>query len=266
MNAASEWGTAKPGILASIYIGAIRNRIARGRLKRLLRNLLASSDGVYDVDVDGLRLRCHVADNTSERAVVERGLKEIDTLNLITKDLGPGDVFFDVGANCGIFALYAAKKVGPAGKVIAIEPITAMSDRLHFNIRANNFSNIDVVGDAVGDQPGVLTLHVDPKHLGRSCATQMTGYEPVKVMVTTLAKIVEAANVSKIDALKIDIEGYEDRALLPYVASMPEEKWPKKIMMEILLASRWERDCIGELIKAGYRQTWRSKQDILLEL
>jgi hypothetical protein len=95
----------------------------------------------------------------------------------------------------------------------------------------------------------------------------MEGYKPVSVPMMSLKSIVESAGVEKIDALKIDIEGHEDRVMLPFVASAPKEKWPKKIMMEILFANnRWEKDCIGKLIKAGYRQTWRHKKDILLEL
>jgi FkbM family methyltransferase len=231
-----------------------------------VRSLLGSIGGVFDVEVDGLRLRCHVVDNTSERAVMERGIEGIDMLQRITGDLAPGDVFFDVGANCGIFALCAAKKVGPRGRVIAIEPIPTMVERLRFNIRANDLSNIDVVAAAVGDSSGTLTLHVDTDHLGRSCAFPMVGYEPLSVPMRSLQSIVESAGVKKIDALKIDIEGHEDRALLPFIASAPREKWPKKIMMEILLVHRWEKDCIGELSSAGYRQSWRSNQDILMEL
>jgi FkbM family methyltransferase len=266
MTSASEWGSARPGRLAAVCIGAIRHKVARGLLKKLVRGMLASMGGVFDVEVDGLRLRCHVTDNTSERGAVEFGIENGNILQLITKNLRPGDVFFDVGANCGIFALYAAKKVGPRGRVVAIEPIPAMIERLRFNIRANDFSNIELVEAAVGETSGTLKLHVDTDYLGRSCASPMEGYKPVSVPMISLKSIVESAKIGKIDALKIDIEGHEDRALLPFVASVPKEKWPKKIMMEILLANRWEKDCIGELIKAGYRQTWRNKQDILLEL
>jgi FkbM family methyltransferase len=262
----SEWGSAKPSRFAAVCIGAIRHKIARGLLKKSVRSMLASMGGPFDVEVDGLRLRCHVTDNTSERAVVERGIEGIDILQFITKDLGPGDVFFDVGANCGVFALYAAKKVGPQGRVVAIEAIPAMIERLRFNIRANDFSNVELVEAAVGETSGTLTLYVDTDYLGRSCAFPMEGYKPVSVPMLSLKSVVETAGIEKIDALKIDIEGHEDRALLPFVASAPKEKWPKKIMMEILLANRWEKDCIGALIKAGYLQTWRSKQDILLEL
>lgn len=266
MTSPSEWGSAKPNRFAAICIGAIRHKVARGLIKKSVRRILANMSGPFDVEIDGLRFRCHVADNTSERAIVERGLKEINTLAFITKDLAPGNVFFDIGANCGIYALYAAKKMGPSGRVIAIEPIPAMSERLHFNIRANDFSNIEVIEAAVGETSGTLMLHVDADYLGRSCVSPEDGYKPVSVPMMTLKAIVESMRIDRIDALKIDIEGHEDRALLPFIASAPKKVWPKKILMEILLAKRWEKDCIGELIKAGYRQTWRSKQDILLEL
>jgi FkbM family methyltransferase len=262
----SEWGSAKPGWLASICIGAIRHGFARGLLKRPLRRVLHDIGDSYDIEVDGLRMRCHVADNTVERTVVERGIAGLDTLALITEGLRPGDVFVDVGANCGLFSLVAARKVGPGGRVIAIEPLPEMIDRLRFNIDANKLRNVDVFETAVGEDRGSITLYVDSAHLGRSCMSPMAGYLPTTVPVDSLSSIVRAAGISRIAALKIDIEGHEDRALLPFISSMEKSVWPKKIMMETLLADRWRTNCMSELAKAGYRQTWRSKMDILLEI
>src|SRR4051812_46127494 len=43
-------------------------------------------------------------------------------INFLQRILQPGDLFIDVGANIGLFSLYAAKAVGEAGSVIAFEP------------------------------------------------------------------------------------------------------------------------------------------------
>lgn len=82
---------------------------------------------------DGVNLRCHLADNAAERSVFARGT-ESRGLRLIIDNLRPGDVFADAGATCGVFSAYAAKAVGPAGRVISIEPNPVMLARLRFNM------------------------------------------------------------------------------------------------------------------------------------
>ena len=48
--------------------------------------------------------------------------KEAGTVAWISRSVGPGDVFYDVGANIGIYSLLAALCAGPAGRVFAFEP------------------------------------------------------------------------------------------------------------------------------------------------
>ena len=54
--------------------------------------------------------------------------------------------------------------------------------------------------------------------------------------------IVERAGIDRIDALKTDIEGFEDRALLPFFATAPRALWPKRIYMETDWATRREHE------------------------
>jgi hypothetical protein len=68
------------------------------------------------------------------------------------------------------------------------------------------------------------------------------------------------------DSVKIDIEGFEERALLPFIATPPRTLWPKRIYMETDWAARWERDCIAGLLAAGYVEAWRSRGDVLLAM
>jgi hypothetical protein len=43
-----------------------------------------------------------------------------------------------------------------------------------------------------------------------------------------LAHIIAAAGVNRIDTMKIDIEGFEDRALMPFIATAPRSLWPRQ--------------------------------------
>ena len=142
-------------------------------------------------------------------------------IDLITRDLQQGDVFVDIGANCGLFSVFAARKVGASGRVLAIEPLPQMLERLKFNIAANNFANVTVVETAVGAEAGSATIHVGTQQYGHSSIRQIDGYEAVQIPVAPLLAICQAAGVARIDALKIDIEGYEDRALVPFINTAP---------------------------------------------
>jgi FkbM family methyltransferase len=263
---AEKWGYYRPNFPAALCIGALRQRIARGAVKGPVRKLLARLGSEYDVEVDGLKLRCRVNDNYTEQMALERnGHTNRIAIDVITRDLKSGDVFVDIGANCGLFVVFAARKVGPTGRVIAIEPLPAMLARLRFNIAANGFANVSVCPTAVGAQPGEATIHVSTKQYGHASLVG-TGGEELTVPVTPLQAIVEGAGVTQIDALKIDIEGFEDRALLPFIRSAPRQLWPARIFMEVDHASRWQEDCLGGLLEAGYREHWRSGSDILLAL
>ncbi len=51
--------------------------------------------------------------------------------------LGPGDAVLDVGANIGMFSLWAAERVAPGGRVVALEPLPPIHDALLHNIGAH---------------------------------------------------------------------------------------------------------------------------------
>jgi hypothetical protein len=79
-----------------------------------------------------------------------------------------------------------------------------------------------------------------------------------------LLAIVQVAGRTRIDAMKIDVEGYEDRVLIPFFREAPSYLWPRRILMEVEHAARWESDCLRTLVDAGYRVTPIGKKDVLL--
>jgi FkbM family methyltransferase len=63
----------------------------------------------------------------------------------LARKLRPGGVFYDLGANIGLFSLLAAQLVGTTGKVFSFEPDHEIAERLRRNVGQNNFANITVV-------------------------------------------------------------------------------------------------------------------------
>jgi len=262
-----DWGGHKPRGLAAVGIGLTRRRIVRGALRRLVGNAVSGMQPCFDVEIDGLKMRCVGHDNPTEWGLIVTGARQDrGGRDLILSELAPGDVFVDIGANCGAFSLFAARLVGKTGRVIAVEPMPEMIARLRFNVLANRFANVQIFETAVGAGEGSITLWVDEARRGHSSLSALEGATRTTVPVATLHSIVTQAGIDRIDALKIDIEGHEDRALLPFIASADRSLWPKRIYMETTWSARWETDCVDRLRLAGYRLAWEGRGDALLEL
>jgi hypothetical protein len=66
-----------------------------------------------------------------------------------------------------------------------------------------------------------------------------------------------------IDALKIDVEGAEDRVLVPFLRDAPPSLWPRLIVIEDSSAE-WSTDLFALLKAKGYEVSSRSKQNVML--
>jgi FkbM family methyltransferase len=266
---APTWGTQRPRGFAAIGFAILNSGLRSRRIKKhILKNLIGNGVGVYDIRIEDMKFRCHVTDNTTERELV-LARRERDRIEVaaILERLPVGGTFFDVGANSGLFSLMAARKAGPSGRIVAIEPSPVMVERLRFNVCTNGFNNVEIIEAAAGAETGSATLYVNPKQRGKSNLAEMQeGCIGETVPVRTLLSIVELAGIDRIDAMKIDVEGYEDRVLLPFVTSAPKSVWPKAILMETLWASRWRDGCLVRLIEAGYQKCWESDLDALIVL
>jgi len=262
-----DWGRCKPRGLAAVGIGLTRRRLVRGALRRLVGNAVSGMQPCFDVEIDGLKMRCMARDNYTEWGLVFTGARQdCSGRDTILSALAPGDVFVDVGANCGAYSLFAARRVGATGCVLAIEPMPEMIARLRFNVRANGFANVQIFETAIGPEAGSATLFVDTARRGHSSLIALDGATSTTVPVAPLLSIVTQARIDRIDALKIDVEGYEDRALLPFIADAERRLWPQRIFMEITWQSRWQTDCVSRLQAAGYRVAWQGRGDVLLQL
>jgi FkbM family methyltransferase len=176
-----------------------------------------------------------------------------------------GGVFVDVGANVGTYAMVLARHVGPGGKVIAIEPHPVTHARLAFNRSASSFSQMVLVAAAAGPSDGELMMETDGGNLGAShIVSGKTGGNTVKVPSLRLQRILGDAFVSQVDALKIDVEGYEDRVLTGFFADAPQSLWPRAVVIEHLSRSEWRDDCIAGMFARGYAEAGKTRSNTLL--
>jgi FkbM family methyltransferase len=261
------WGYEKPSLFPKLAIAAARLKLIRGGIRDSILRHAAKFNPSIDCELDGLKIRAYYSDNMTERGIAIRSTRgDTTVIDKIVSGLKPGDIFLDVGANIGWISLNAARLVGTTGRVIAVEPIPELQRRLVFNARSNGFDNITVVPAAVGDESGSVALHVNPFQQGMSSIAAQSGFAEITVPLMTLEQIISNHCIDRIDAMKIDAEGHEDRIILPFIESAPRALWPRRLFLERRHSDRWNRDCISCLSAAGYALLWSDHSDALLVL
>lgn len=221
----------------------------RGAL--LLRKIvLRGGHSIIDTTVDGMKLRLYMKDNVSERKFLFMpqffDSFERQRLKKVLKD---GGTFVDVGANAGIYSLSAA---AAGGMVLSIEPNPVVIERLKFNAASNGFdSRITVEQCGVSDTEGSFDLTLDDTNLGGSSLVVERSARKIAISCHKLLTVVQKHRLQKIDALKIDIEGAEDRALIPFFREAPESLRPRLLILENS-PKDWKQDLPAALKAAGY--------------
>ena len=162
----------------------------------------------YDVQ-DFSKPGWHIMRATGERFYFTSTAEDIRATQDYVAQLTPqpGDVVIDVGAYCGLSALTFSRAVGPKGRVIAVEPDPRNQEALRLNLQ--NIENIEIVNRAVAGRRGEV-LFLSEGNMGAAIVARATGRnKTIPVQAVTLKDVIENANLSKVDIIKIDIEGAE---------------------------------------------------------
>jgi FkbM family methyltransferase len=125
-----------------------------------------------------------------------------------------GATVIDVGANIGVYTLESAAAVGPAGRVISIEPAPSNARALERNIKLNQMTNVVLIEAAAGDETGWATLSLPSRgNAGMLSLAPLCGEKSYTVEVRLIDDVLEEKGITSVDLIKIDIEGSEYRAL-----------------------------------------------------
>jgi FkbM family methyltransferase len=241
------------------------------KLATALRRLVTmrmDTAGALDVTRWRLRMRLHPRDNGCEKNLLftpqmyeppEREELAREIARVGTRPF----VFVDIGANVGLFSLYVAA-TAPAARILAIEPEPGNFARLAFNIAANPGVPITPLPLALGDAEGTAEIVLNARDRGGTrLAAGGTQGRGVPVQCRPLLAVLSEAGVTGVDALKIDVEGAEDRVLVPFLRDAPPSLWPRLIVIEDSRAE-WSTNLFALLEAKGYAVSSRSKQNVML--
>jgi FkbM family methyltransferase len=253
-------------VQAAVIALAHRSRLKRGAFRPMLSRLVnLLRPGPIDVPYQGASFRFYHQCSATERGALFNPDYNLEELNFLRAHTPSGGVFADVGANVGTYALVLASQVGADGKVIAIEPHPVMHARLAFNRAASNFAQVRLVAAAAGPADGELLIETDGDNLGAShVVSGAPAANAIKVPSLRLSRILDEAAVAKLDALKIDVEGFEDRVLTGFFKETPQTLWPRAVVIEHLSRKSWQDDCINDMLARGYAEAGRTRSNTLL--
>jgi FkbM family methyltransferase len=251
---------------AAVIALAQRSRLKRGAFRPMLSrlvNLLRA--GPVDVAYQGASFRFYHQASATERGALFNPDYNIEELDFLRAHSPEGGVFVDVGANVGTYALPLARQVGAGGKVIAIEPHPITHARLAFNRAASNATQVTLVAAAAGPADGELMIETDGDNLGAShIVSGQPGSNAIRVPSWRLLRILDDAGVTRVDALKIDVEGFEDRVLTGFFKQAPPSLWPRAVVIEHLSRNEWLSDCIADMRSRGYAEAGKTRSNTLL--
>ncbi len=199
--------------------------------------------------------------------------------------LPDGAICFDIGAEYGLYTLTFARRIGERGRVFSFEPLPGPHRFLSRVVRWLHATNVTVQRLALGDRIHDATLSLPrrrwlPVH-GRAFVVdgadgtgpnaEFEREERVRSSVSTVDVTVEEAGLSRVDFIKIDVEGYEPAVLRG--ATVTLERFRPTLLIEIedrhlekFRAS--SATIIDQLAPLGYRMktlsdgAWRSVEAV----
>jgi FkbM family methyltransferase len=175
--------------------------------------------------------------------------------------LRPGMTAIDIGAHHGLYTLLLSKRVRRQGRVVAFEPSPRECERLKKHLRWNRCSNVELVSCALGEEPGETDLF-----LVEGCQDWCNSLRPpavggpaktVRVSVRRLDDALAERNISKVDFIKLDVEGAELSVLHGAMRLLQSESRPA-ILAEVqdVRTLPWgyaAREILQFLIRMDYR-------------
>ncbi len=191
--------------------------------------------------------------------------KEPKTIKWIQEYIKDGDVFYDVGANIGMYSLFVAS-IYPNSTVVSFEPSVTCYGRLLENILLNDFKNIRAYYIAISDHEGAEPFH-DFLYLTGGNGNQLHStvqwkdkhYK--KPMISYIAVLKSIDNVVEMtippDHIKIDTDGHEMKVLAGMKKALASPK-----LKSVLIEVDENKESAEDVKSIFYRSVLLSKEPI----
>jgi FkbM family methyltransferase len=207
------------------YLGKIRAWVDSGQdmpalpKQRMIATYMGN-DIVLAETIHGNLMLLPAGDRGITPHIIRNGYFDLHVTRFLERFLRPGMTYVDVGANIGVYAVPAARSVGAAGRVIAIEALPRLQTFLVDNFSINGLlDRVLILPFAAADSAGELKLYDFGRYDGASTIVARVAQLQEKrlldtprqllVQSRTLSTLLRDAAVARADLIKIDVEGSE---------------------------------------------------------
>ena len=206
------------------------------------------SDKSFIVPIKGKVIR--FANNPAQRTYIKSRVdrimgKEPETINWINK-FKKNSIFFDVGANIGIYTLYSAVKIGNI--VYSFEPHSVNYKNLLDSINLNKLNNCQAFCFAVSNK--ISLSHIGVKNMHEGVADNVVGNKGSYYhgcVEIHLDYLVGKKVLPQPDYIKIDVDGFEDRVFKGAMATIQQAK---SVLIEV---DQKHEHIVSNIINLGLR-------------
>lgn len=170
-----------------------------------------SRQGHYSLTLNGQTIVFTAPTSAIVKRNRRRFKSEKQELSKFISEIEKDDIVYDIGANTGIYSLFAANKC-TNGKVIAFEPYPPNLGLLKQDISRNQLENIDVVDIALSDSVGNIEFSYpeeDDAGYGSSSIEVEESEATINVPTTTGDQLIADGEIPEPNVVKIDVEGAE---------------------------------------------------------
>lgn len=162
-------------------------------------------------------------DNAMSPHLMMSGMWEENITKAFRSLIKKGDTVMDLGANFGYFGMVAGTDVGN-GRIIFVEANPYLTPYIEKSATVNGLMRYsDIVNVAISDKRSTATFNliknnwvssglVDVKELAKTDGINYVLEEQIKIETTTVDDLCSRLKVGSVDVMKMDIEGYEDKA------------------------------------------------------
>lgn len=175
---------------------------------------------VKDISVEGVSFKIildPVKNSGVDEDITKNGFWEKELSVQFKKYINDDSIFLDIGANIGYHSLFVAAIIKGPGKVYSFEPLPHLCKQLQDSVRLNGFSNIEICNFGLAEKEGEHTINIRDENTGGSSLLDLHNLEKFKVKDTekiTLKRLDSfLRSDTKVDVVKIDVEGYEFEVL-----------------------------------------------------
>jgi len=254
-----QFGSFKPNLYQRILIFiANKTFFKRGFFRIKFTQLIMSlTKGPLDIHFRNCAFRIYGENNLIEYGILLNPKYNQTDIDFLLEDSKSNSNFVDLGCNIGLYSLPLASSA-PNGTVISIDANPLMQSRLSFNANSSGIKNIQIICSAVSDKTGEGSLLIR-----KNDTAIVSVNEDIKgsIKIDKLENIIREQGLKSIYGLKIDIEGHEDKALVPFLLNVDEDLLPKRIVIEKQTKNSDYPGCAIAFKKLNYTLVSRSRNN-----